>query len=254
MDISAKSIGLTLETNRILDAVDVDLRTGEFVGLIGPNGAGKTSLLRILAGLRPASSGNVTYDGRDLAALKPRERARLVSYLAQSDGPHWPIGVEALVGLGRLPHRGKASDADNRAAVTRALDLVGMTELRTRTFDTLSGGEQARALLARALAVEAPLLLADEPTAALDPYHQLQIMDLLQARAKSGAGVVAVLHDIGLAYRYCDRIVLLAQGRKIADGPPGEVLSDENIAMAYGIAIKRGDGYILPWTRTETAR
>jgi iron complex transport system ATP-binding protein len=254
MDIAARSIGLTLGTNRILNAVDVELRAGEFVGLIGPNGAGKTSLLRILAGLRSADTGEVRYEGRELKEITSRERARAIAYLAQNDGVHWSIGVEALVELGRLPHRDKASDADDRTAVARALELVGLTDLRARSFDTLSGGEQARALLARALAVEAPILLADEPTAALDPYHQLQIMDLLQARAKAGGGVVAVLHDIGLAYRYCDRIVLLAQGRKIADGAPDEVLSDATIATAYGIAVKRGEGYILPWTRTETAR
>lgn len=253
MDIAAKSIGLTLGSNRILNAVDIDLRAGEFVGLIGPNGAGKTSLLRILAGLRLADEGSVAYGGREIGSLKPRERARSVAYLAQSDRPHWPIGVEALVGLGRLPHRGRASESEDRAAVERALDLVGMTDFRDRSFDTMSGGEQARALLARALAVEAPLLLADEPTAALDPYHQLQIMELLQARAKSGAGVAVVMHDIGLAYRFCDRLVLLAKGHKIADGAPDKVLSDENIGAAYGIGVKRGDGYILPWQR-EAAR
>jgi iron complex transport system ATP-binding protein len=249
MEISAKSVSLTLGSNRVLDAVDIDLRPGEFVGLIGPNGAGKTSLLRVLAGLCRKNAGHISYSSRELRALKPRDRARSAAYLAQSDGALWPIEVEALVRLGRLPHRGRASDAEDRAAVARALDLVGMTELRTRSFDTLSGGEQARALLARALAVEAPILLADEPTAALDPYHQLQIMELLRVRARAGAGVLAVLHDIGLAYRFCDRLVLLAKGRKIADGVPDVVLSDANIAAAYGISVKRGEGYILPWQR-----
>jgi iron complex transport system ATP-binding protein len=253
MEIEARSIRLTLGTARVLEGVDVFLRAGEFVGLIGPNGAGKTSLLRVLAGLRPASAGQVAYDGRALATLKLRERARAVAYLAQSDSAYWPMRVQALVGLGRLPHRLRHSEETDHAAVQRALDLVGMKEFRDRSFDTLSGGEQARVLLARALAVEAPMLLADEPTAALDPYHQLHIMELLQARAQAGAGVIAVLHDIGLAYRYCDRIVLLAKGRKIADGRPDEVLKDANIATAYGISVKRGEGYILPWQR-ETVR
>jgi iron complex transport system ATP-binding protein len=252
MEVEAKSISLVRGAVRILDGVDIDVRAGELVGLIGPNGAGKTSLLRILAGLLQPSAGQVNYGGRELAALKPRERARAVSYLAQSDGAYWPIRVGALVELGRLPHRGRAPETEDREAVTRALDLVGMADFRDRSFDTLSGGEQARALLARALAVEAPILLADEPTAALDPYHQLQIMELLQARAKSGTGIVAVLHDIGLAYRYCSRIVLLAGGRKIADGKPDTVLSDAHIAAAYGIAVKRGEGYILPWQRETT--
>jgi iron complex transport system ATP-binding protein len=253
MEIEAKSIGLTLGAARVLDGVDVRLRAGEFVGLIGPNGAGKTSLLRVLAGLRPASAGEVIYDGRDLGTLKPSERARAVAYLAQSDSAYWPMRVGALVALGRLPHYHRHSEQTDRAAVQHALALVGMGEFGDRSFDTLSGGEQARVLLARALAVEAPILLADEPTAALDPSHQLQIMELLQARAQAGAGVVAVLHDIGLAYRYCDRIVLLAEGRKIADGRPDDVLTDANIATAYGISVKRGDGYIVPWKR-ETVR
>jgi iron complex transport system ATP-binding protein len=253
MEIKAQSVSLARGAACILESVDMDVRAGELVGLIGPNGAGKTSLLRILAGLLPPSAGQIIYGERELAALKPRERARLVSYLAQSEGAYWPIRVGALVELGRLPHRDRASEAEDHAAVARALDVVGMADFRDRSFDTLSGGEQARALLARALAVEAPILLADEPTAALDPYHQLQIMELLRASAQAGAGIVAVLHDIGLAYRYCHRIVLLADGQTIADGKPEDVLSDANIAAAYGVAVKRGDGYILPWKR-ETAR
>jgi iron complex transport system ATP-binding protein len=253
MDIRSKSVSLSRGAARILEGVDMDVRAGDLVGLIGPNGAGKTSLLRILAGLLPPDSGEVMYGGRPLATLKPRERARAASYLAQSDGAYWPIRVGALVELGRLPHRGRASETEDRAAVAGALGLVGMADFRDRSFDTLSGGEQARALLARALAVEAPILLADEPTAALDPNHQLQIMELLRARAQAGAGIVAVLHDIGLAYRYCNRVVLLARGRRIADGRPDDVLSDANIAAAYGITVKRGDGYILPWQR-EAAR
>jgi iron complex transport system ATP-binding protein len=251
MLISAQAVSLNFGAARVLDAVDIAVREGEFVGLIGPNGAGKTSLLRVLAGLVPAESGEVACDGRDLRLIPPRERARRIAYLSQNDGAYWPIRAQALVALGRLPHRGRVSDSEDRAAVDRALMLAGVGDVRDRSFDTLSGGEQARVLLARALAVEAPLLLADEPTSALDPYHQLQIMDLLKARTRQGAGVVVVLHDIGLAYRYCDRIVLLAKGRKIADGGQGAVLSDANIAAAYGIAVKRGDGYILPWQRLE---
>ncbi|BCJ92262.1 ABC transporter [Terrihabitans soli] len=253
MEIAATSISLSLNETRVLEGVDISVRTGEFVGLVGPNGAGKTSLLRVLAGLLPAKAGSVSYDGKDIAALKPRVRAQMVAYLAQNDGAHWPIRVEALAGLGRLPHRGRTSDEADRAVVKRALDLVGMADFAARGFDTLSGGEQARVLLARALAVEAPLLLADEPISALDPYHQLAIMELLREQTRAGNGVVAVLHDIGLAYRYCDRVVLLAKGKKLAEGRPEEVLSDENIATAYGIAVKRGEGYILPWQR-ETAR
>jgi iron complex transport system ATP-binding protein len=251
MRISARAVSLRLGSATVLDRVDMDVSGGDLVGLIGPNGAGKTSLLRLLAGLLSPGGGDIAYDGRDLPGLPLPERARRVAYLAQGDTVHWPIGVVPLVALGRLPHRGSASPDADRAAVERALEMADVVEFRDRTLDTLSGGERARVLLARALAVEAPVLLADEPIAALDPYHQLQIMELLRAAAGGGTGVVAVLHDLALAHRFCDRLVLIAHGRKIADGPPDEVLTDANLATAYGIAVRRGDGYILPWTRLE---
>jgi iron complex transport system ATP-binding protein len=251
MDIRARAVSLRFGSATVLDRVDMNVGGGEFVGLIGPNGAGKTSLLRVLAGLLPSDSGEVAYDGHDLSSLALPERARRVAYLAQGDTVYWPIGVEPLVALGRLPHRGHASRGEDREAVERALDRADVVQFRERTLDTLSGGERARVLLARALAVEAPVLLADEPIAALDPYHQLQIMELLRDAARGGAGVVAVLHDLALAHRFCDRLVLLAAGHKIADGPPDDVLTDANIGAAYGIAVRRGEGYILPWSRLE---
>lgn len=237
----------------ILDGIDVQVAPGRLVGLVGPNGAGKTSLLRVLAGLLAPSGGSLTYDGRPAQAVARRERARRLAYLAQGGTVHWPLRVEQLVALGRLPH-GAGKEAD-RAAVERALAATGVAHLRRRPLDTLSGGERLRALLARALAVEPEILLADEPTAALDPYHQLQVMELLRAATARGLGVVLVLHDLTLAARFCDELLLLQGGRVLAAGPAPAVLTDENLAFAYGIAALRGNAtgatFLLPWSRID---
>lgn len=232
-----------------LFGISMTVEPGEAVAVIGANGAGKTTLLRTLAGLQAPSEGAIVLGGRDVRTMPACIRARSISYLAQDSAVSWPLGVAALVSLGRLPHRG-ASAADNAGAVRRALAATGSTELAERSFGTLSGGERARVLLARALAVEAPILLADEPVAALDPYHQLQIMDMLRAIARRGTAVVAVLHDLALAYRFADRVALLSRGRKMADGLPDDVLSDANLAAHFAITARRGPGYIVPWQRS----
>jgi iron complex transport system ATP-binding protein len=166
---------------------------------------------------------------------------------------HWPLRVEALVALGRLPHRavfGGANAAD-RAAVAHAMAAADVTQFRDRTMGQVSGGERMRILLARALAVEGDLLLADEPTAALDPLHQLQVMQLLRATLRDGRGVIVVLHDLALAMRFCDRLVLLAEGGVLVQGTPSVVLTDDHIRRAYGVEVVRGerDGvpFLLPW-------
>lgn len=253
MRIDADAIAVNAGGRPLLAGVTLSLRPGAFIGLIGPNGAGKSTLLRVLAGLSPPAAGTVTYDGTPLSRLGRRRLARAVAYLPQ-DGPvHWPLTAEAVVMLGRLPHRGLmggVTDAD-RAAVERALTVTDARHLRHRIVGTLSGGERMRVLLARALATEPALLLADEPVSALDPRHQLAAMALLRASARGGTGVVAVLHDLTLAARFCDRLILLADGRVRADGPPAAVLTDPLLAGAYGIAVHRGtvDGapYLLPW-------
>ena len=161
-------------------------------------------------------------------------------------------------GLGRLPHRRAYSgpSAADRAAIEAALEAADVGHLRARTLHSLSGGERARVLLARALAVQAELLLADEPVAALDPLHQLQAMALLRSVARSGSGVVAVLHDLTLAARFCDRLIVLAGGRVLADGPPS-VLTDAVLAAAYGVDALRGEHggepFIVPWTASKPA-
>jgi iron complex transport system ATP-binding protein len=256
MEIAAKDIAVRFGRTKVLQGVDFAVHSGEMVGLIGPNGSGKTSLLRVLAGLRAPEAGTVRYGGQTAAAIGKRELARQVAYLAQGGDVHWLMRVETLVGLGRLPHRRpfQGPDAVDREAIARAMDAADVVQFRTRTMGEVSGGERMRILLARALAVEAGMLLADEPIAALDPLHQLQVMTLLRKTAHAGRGVIVVLHDLPLAARFCDRLVLLAGGGILAEGAPIQVLTDAHLAQAYGVEVVRGahDGvpFLLPWAQS----
>ena len=249
--LEVRGLGVRLGRPPAEVLTDLSFRLGPgLTGLVGPNGAGKSTLLRAAAGLTPARGG-VWLGGRPAAGLAPGDRARAVAYLAQQGDSAWPLPAAELVALGRLPHGGARGPAGHDPAVHRALGLCGCMELSGRRVDTLSGGERARVLLARALAVEAPLLLCDEPVASLDPYHQLRIMALLRGLGASGVAVVCVLHDLSLAARFCDRLLLLDGGRLLADGPPGEVLDDARLARAYRVrAVRgwhRGEGFVLPW-------
>jgi iron complex transport system ATP-binding protein len=260
MNIEAKDVTARFGRATILEAVSVTIRPGQMIGLIGPNGSGKTTLLRMLAGLRAAEGGLVLYNGRSVKQIGLRELARNIAYLAQSANVHWHMQVESVIELGRLPHRRALHGLTptDREAVERAIAACDVAAFRTRTMSEVSGGERLRILLARALAVDAELLLADEPIAALDPRHQLEVMELLQQTARHGRGVVVVLHDLALAGRFCDRLVLLADRGIVADGAPGEVLTDVNIARAYGVAVVRGEHggvpFLLPWQAADIAR
>ena len=233
------NLSVKLGGRQVVAGISTEL-AGGLIGLVGPNGAGKSSLVRAIAGLVP-SQGTILIDGKPALAL--RERARRIAYLSQGQAVFWPVTVERLVALGRLPHLApfaRPADADHNA-IERALTRTDLLDLRDRSIDQLSGGERARVLLARALAVEAPLLLADEPLAALDPAHQIEVMQLLRAEAARGATVIAVLHDLTLAARWCDRLLLMDQGQLVADGAPRQVLTAERIDAVYGVSAFIGE-------------
>lgn len=256
MRLEAKEVSLAFGARTVLERVCLRLTAGEFVGLVGPNGAGKTTLLRLLAGLVAPDTGHVSLDGYPLSGVSRDERARRIAALFQGAGVGWPMRVREVVALGRLPHRAAfagESEAD-RAAVSRAMAMTEVVHLADRIEPTLSSGERMRVLLARALAVEAEILLADEPITALDPAHQLDAMELLRGVAHRGTGVVAVLHDLTLAARFCDRLVVIANGCVQADGRPDLALTDDTLRRVFGIGALRGahaDGtrYVLPWQR-----
>jgi iron complex transport system ATP-binding protein len=248
--LNAESVRVRLGGATILDEVSLVLRRGEITALIGPNGAGKTTLLRALAGIEVAAGGHIVLGDRKLADTPPRERARRIAYLPQGHTLHWPMPVEAIVALGRLPHADpfvSESPADV-AAVARAMAATAIEPLAQRSVMTLSGGERARVALARALATEADVLLADEPTVSLDPRHQLTVMDLLRRAAHDRHGaVLAVVHDLSLAARFCDRVLMMERGRIVCDASPAEALSPERIASVFGVdavMIDTGEGLV----------
>jgi len=253
--ITGSDLCVSADGTRVLRGVDVALHGGEVLGLIGANGAGKTTLLRALLRLVPLDAGTVRLNGCDITAAAPHQVAAEVAYLPQDRTVFWPLRVDRLVALGRMPHSGRrwfvgGESPEDRAAVERALARCDAAYLRHRAADTLSGGERARVLLARALAAETPALLADEPAAGLDPYHQLAVMAMFREAAAEGTGVALVSHDLALAARFCDRIVLMHDGGVLADGPPAEVLTDANLARAYGIRVRRdADGIPVPRER-----
>ena len=243
----------------ILDRIDLAFAAGQVTAIVGPNGAGKTTLLRHLAGLDAPASGTIELDGQPLSALGPGIRAQRIAYLAQAASAYWPLRARDLVALGRLPHGAdlsrpaKAADVE---AVQRALQRVDGLRLAERSIDTLSQGERARMMMARALATEAAVFLADEPVASLDPAYALEAMTILRAEAARGACVIVVLHDLGLAARFADRIVVLANRSIAADGPPAVALASGVIDQAYGVGFRHVlvDGVLQPvaWERRNS--
>lgn len=215
----------------VLDGASLSVAAGEVVGVVGPNGAGKTSLLRAGLGLLPLSAGQATLSGRPLAQLKPHERARLVGYLPQDRRVAWNLPARMVAALGATDLADQAIDS----VALESLARVGAGELADRGVLDMSGGERARVLLARLLATRTPLLIADEPVAGLDPDAQLLTLDLLRAEAAKGAAVVVTLHDLGLAARSCDRVVVVSRGRIAAEGPPHEALSRQVLKEVFGL-------------------
>ncbi len=225
------SIGLRLT------GVGTTIRPGEVTAICGPNGAGKSTLLSCLAGLQAPDEGEVMLDGAPLASLRPAERARLIGYLPQTPEVAWDMSVEVLVALGQLPWKG-APGSEAQAAVDAAIAAMDLEALRHRPVSKLSGGERARALMARVLATRPGWLLADEPLANLDLAHAASLVARFRAQAGEGRGVVLVLHDLASAMNHADRVLVLDRGRLAADGPPAAALREEVIAGVWGVEAR----------------
>jgi iron complex transport system ATP-binding protein len=282
MTLEIRDLAVRYGSRVAVQPLSLAVAPGEFVALVGPNGAGKSSLLKAIAGLLP-HDGRASWNGKPLEALEPRARGQLVAYLPQAPALHWPMLARDLVALGRLPHRayGAAPNGADEQAASWALEQTETTALADRNVDRLSIGERARVLLARALAVQAPVLLVDEPIAMLDPYHQLQVMAMLRDYANGtpgaaprphlpsgpalpetahdpaggtrGALVIAVLHDLALAARFCSRVLLLDDGAVVDDDRPERALKAAALARHYRVepfvTTHEGEPLIVPWRR-----
>ena len=249
----AQQLEVALSGRPILNGVSLSLPSRQLVALVGPNGAGKTTLLRALAGLVP-STGSIEIGGDRLSSLSLRERARRFGYLPQGHHVHWPLPAKDVVALGRYPHGAtdpaRLSPRDEQA-VLRAMQATNVVEFAERPVTELSGGERSRVALARVLAVEAPVVLADEPIASLDPRYQIDVMLNLRSAADRGVLVVVVTHDLGLAARFADTVLVLSDGRLVVQGKPEQALSEQIMADVFRISAYRADyrneTVILPW-------
>jgi iron complex transport system ATP-binding protein len=232
MILRAAKVTVDLGGRRVVDGVDLDVAAGEVVALVGPNGAGKSTLLAALAG-DVAAGGRIEIGDRDVRTWKPVELARRRAVLPQKAALSFPFTVGEVVAMGRAPWAGRPEGADDEDAIVEAMRPTETTGFAARQFPALSGGEQARAALARVLAQRTPVLLLDEPTAALDLRHQELVLRAVRERAANGAAVVVVLHDLGLAAAYADRACVLAAGRVRAEGPPREVFTGKLLSDVY---------------------
>jgi iron complex transport system ATP-binding protein len=257
MSLTMHQLSVTMGGRKVLRDMTLEARRGELLAIVGPNGAGKTTFLKAVACLF-RFTGTVEWDGKDVAAMRATARAKQMAYLPQGHVAHWPITARDVVTIGRAPFASsltRLSSAD-QAAIGEALQAVDAMGFADRPVTELSGGERARVMLARALAVGAPLLLADEPVASLDPAHQLGVMDILSAQAKAGRLVIAVSHDLILAARYATRVLVLNKGAAAAIGAPREVLTPSMLREVFGVETVRlsaaGSTFEVPWSATKS--
>jgi iron complex transport system ATP-binding protein len=251
--LTAQGLHVTLAGRMVLTDISLALSPGHLVALVGPNGAGKTTLLRALAGLVPCR-GAIHVGGDALSSLSLRERARRFAYLPQGHIVHWPLAARDIVALGRYPH-GATDPArltpKDTEAVLRAMQATDVMEFSARRVTELSGGERSRVALARVFAVEAPVILADEPTSSLDPRHQIDVMKSLRTAADKGTLVIVVTHDLGLAARFADTVLVLSEGRLVSHGAPTDALSEQVMADVFRIRAYRAEylreAVIVPW-------
>lgn len=244
-----------------LDGVSFQLNPGELVAIGGPNGSGKTSLLRALLGLVPLAAGRVTLEGRPVSAWRRRELASVIAALPQREEPAFPLTVHEAVLLGRWAHLGPIAPVrhEDEVAIAQAMARCDLIGLEHRGIDTLSGGEWQRVRVARALASSPRLLLLDEPTAALDVGHEMALFELLRSLISEGLGVLVITHQLNLAARYADRLVLLDRGQVVAAGRASEVIRADLLTTVFGwpVAVapwSDGSPQIVPLRRSEVAR
>ena len=254
--LSLQNVSIVIDGRAIIEGLSLDLPSGTLVGVIGPNGAGKTTLAKTIVGLVTPTTGTIDLLKRPLEDYSNLERAKVISYLPQDAPAHWPITVEEIVALGRFAYQGsKESKQDLNQAVEDALRTADALELKNRAISSISGGEYARVMLARTLVANAPIMLVDEPIASLDPYHQIHVMEILRQYADKKMTVVAILHDLTLAGRFCDRLILMKQGKIIGDGSPNEILRQDVLEDAYEIHTlggeHQGERFVVPWRRRE---
>jgi len=246
VELTAHDLYLSKGQQPLVQNVSAHLKPQELVVLIGPNGAGKSSLLRMLAGLDEPDQGAVMLHDRAIRDLAAPERAQLLAYLPQRRPMAWPLRTRDVVALGRYAHGTSPSQLSGKdqEAVERALIACGLAPLAERSVDSLSGGEEARVHCARVIATEAPLILADEPAASLDPFHQHKIMGLFRAYVDQGGGALVVLHELSLALQYADRVIIMADGAIAKEGNPGDTLTQETLETTYGVPVRIVDNTI----------
>lgn len=233
--LSAEAVSVRRDGRALVDTVSFSLHPGEIVAVLGPNGAGKSTLLKVMSGVLAPTSGTVRVGDAILGALHRRVLSQTIAYLPQQRTVHWPLTVERVVALGRLPHRSfsaQETDAD-RQSIAAAMRDMAVESFAARPITTLSGGEQARVLMARTLAQEATYIIADEPTAGLDCAHVYALGEAFQRLARAGRGIAVALHDVALAARIADRIVLMKDGMCIASGQPAAVLTKINLQTVF---------------------
>jgi iron complex transport system ATP-binding protein len=237
--ISAQHLVWPNIDNPVINDISIDIGGNEMLGIIGPNGAGKSSLVKLLAGINQPVAGSLTLQGEALSTLGRNQWAKKIGYLAQQAPIAWPVTVERVVTLGRLPHQSIHSrlTAKDSQAIAWAMQATDVSHLSQRPANQLSGGEQMRVMVARLLAGEPAMILADEPVAALDPAHQLEVMRLLSEHAELVGPVAVVLHDLNLALRYCRRLALIVEGRLLMIGEAADVIASEQLADAYNLLI-----------------
>jgi iron complex transport system ATP-binding protein len=244
ISLDAFGINVRLNGRAVLHDITLSVAPGDLVAVAGPNGAGKSTLLRALAGLTSLEAGSVKLAGADIRGLDRRELGRTVAYLPQDRVVHWPLKSRAVVALGRIPHGSgpqRGESEEDREKIEAALKQMDARSLAERPIGELSGGERARVLMARALAQDAAILIADEPTAGLDPAHALVLFETFVRIAEEGRTVIVALHDLSLALRYCPRAVLMKNGRVAASGPARDVMTEPQIAQVYGIRARVAD-------------